>query len=149
MEAAGKYALTTSYSIHDKDQICISLQSRLNISRKLLRQETQDSAFSEGTARSKVRGTLSRHDNILFICFGIFAHVVVVIVVVIVVVVIVVVDNDHVVVQARDFGERGASDPQQVEALPTSTSRIGFHRSLYAPHILALLFATERECVEF
>ena len=87
-----------------------------------------------------MRGTLSRHDNILLIVFGIFAHVVVV--------VVVVVDNDHVVVQARDFGERGASDPQQVEALPTSTSRIGFHRSLYAPHILALLFADERECVE-
>ena len=85
-----------------------------------------------------MRGTVSRHDNILLIVFGIFAHVVVV----------VVVDNDHVVVQARDFGERGASDPQQVEALPTSTSRIGFHRSLYAPHILALLFADERECVD-
>ena len=95
-----------------------------------------------------MRGTLSRHDNILFISFGIFAHVVVV-VVAIVVVVVIVDDNDHVVVQARDFGERGASDPQQVEALPTSTSRIGFHRSLYAPHILALLFADEQECVEF
>ena len=101
-----------------------------------------------------MRGTLSRHDNILFISFGIFAHVVVVVVVVVIVVVVIVVvaivvDNDHVVVQARDFGERGASDPQQVEALPTSTSRIGFHRSLYAPHILALLFADEQECVEF
>ena len=94
-----------------------------------------------------MRGTISRHDNILFISFGIFAQVVVVVVVI--VVVAIVVDNDHVVVQARDFGERGASDPQQVEALPTSTSRIGFHRSLYAPHILALLFADEQECVEF
>ena len=75
--------------------------------------------------------------------------VVIVVVVVTDVVVIVVVENDHVVVQARDFGERGASDPQQVEALPTSTSRIGFHRSLYTPHILALLFANERECGEF
>ena len=77
---------TTSYSIHDLDQVCISLQSRLNISRKLLRQETQDSAFSEETPRSKVRGALSRHDNILLIVFGLFAHVVVVFVVVIVVV---------------------------------------------------------------
>ena len=130
-----------------KDQICNSLQSRLKISRKLLRQETQDSAFSEETPRSKVRGTLSRHDNILFIVFGIFAHVVVVVAVI--VVVVIVVENDHAVVQARDFGERGASDPQQVKALPTSTSRIGFHRSLYTPHILALLFADERECGEF
>ena len=99
-----------------------------------------------------MRGTISRHDNILFISFGIFAQVVVVVVVIVVVVIVVVaivVDNDHFVVQARDFGERGASDPQQVEALPTSTSRIGFHRSLYAPHILALLFADEQECVEF
>ena len=75
--------------------------------------------------------------------------VVVVVIVVVIIVVVIVVDNDHVVVQARDFGERGASDPQQVEALPTSTSRIGFHRSLYTPHILALLFADERECGEF
>ena len=34
------------------------------VNRKLLRQETQDSAFSEETPRPKVRGTLSRHDHL-------------------------------------------------------------------------------------
>ena len=44
-----------------------------------------------------MRGTISRHDNILFISFGIFAQVVVVVVVIVVVVIVVVaivVDND-------------------------------------------------------
>ena len=35
------------------------------VNRKLLRQETQDSAFSEETPRPKVRGTLSRHDHLV------------------------------------------------------------------------------------
>jgi len=41
------------------------LQRELSIgsSRKLLRQETQDSAFSEETPRTKVRGTLSRQET--------------------------------------------------------------------------------------
>ena len=40
--------------------------------RKLLRQETQDSAFSEETPRSKVRGNLSRHEHLClcYCCFG-------------------------------------------------------------------------------
>ena len=42
----------------------ILLMKIILLIRKLLRQETQDSAFSEETPRTKVRGTISRHDHI-------------------------------------------------------------------------------------
>ena len=44
-------------------------------------------------------------------------------------------------VQARDGGQRDARVPDpQVEALQAPIARIGFHRSLYTPHILAYIF---------
>ena len=51
----------------------------------------------------------------------------------------------YVNLQARDSGEQryaGVSDPQ-AEALPTPAPRIGFHRSLYTPYILAYIFAKD------
>ena len=50
----------------------ISSSNIIHNVRKLLRQETQDSAFSEETPRSKVRGNLSRHEHLClcYCCFG-------------------------------------------------------------------------------
>ena len=45
----------------------ILLMKIILLIRKLLRQETQDSAFSEETPRTKVRGSLSRHEHIFVV----------------------------------------------------------------------------------
>ena len=56
--------------------------------------------------------------------------------------VLVIFDED---LQARDSREQrdaGLSDPQ-AKALQAPTPRIGFHRSLYTPYILAYIFAKD------